>query len=93
MQGLASDPAPAPVPLRPDQAPSVCRIVLYRPLRREREGMGGAEAYPAVITRVWSPSCVNLHVLPDGGDAFFVTSRVLDPSGEAEGTWRWPARA
>lgn len=77
-----------PAPSQP--TPSIGRIVLYRPRGVERFERGGAEVYPAVITRVWSPTVVNLHVLADGGEAFFATSRIM---GEGEGGWTWPPRS
>jgi hypothetical protein len=64
-------------------------MVLYTPTEAERAGRGGAEHYPAVITRVWSPTCVNLQVLADAGTPFAVTSVTC---GRGERTWRWPAR-
>lgn len=46
---------------------------------------------PAVIVAVWPGSTtVNLHVLLDGVDAFWATSRA---EGDRPGTWAWPARA
>lgn len=92
------DPA-APTPIERAAAaiqdapvPAIGKIVLYAPTAAEREGRGSADYYPAVITRVWSRDCVNLHVLADAGPAFAVTSieYFMTP---AERTWRWPPRA
>lgn len=90
----ASPPAPeAPAPAaKPDDQPmpSIGRIVLYHPADHERDGRGEAEFYPAIITRVFSPVCVNLQVLADAGPAFAVTSRVR---GEDVLGWHWPKRS
>ena len=72
--------------------PSIGRMVLYMPTQEERGGRGGAEYYPAVITRVWSRHCVNLHVLADAGPAFPVTSATLCLA-PADRSWCWPPRA
>ena len=76
------------------QTPTVGRIVLYHPTPGERGGATDAPYFPAVITRVWSPTCVNLQVLTDAGQPFPVTSVQSSPAqGPApERTWRWPPR-
>jgi hypothetical protein len=48
------------------------------------------EVYPLIVTRVWSPGCVNGQVLLDGNDAFWVTSAT---EGTGPRTWAWPIRA
>lgn len=50
------------------------------------------EHWPAMITRVWSDECVNLHVLPDNGPAFCVTSIELDTEREEPRSWHWPEK-
>lgn len=47
------------------------------------------QIFPLIVTRVWSPGCVNGQVLLDGNDAFWVTSRT---EGTDPGTWQWPPR-
>ncbi len=47
------------------------------------------EQYPMVVTRVWSPGCVNGQVLLDGNDCFWATS-VSEGTGER--SWSWPPR-
>jgi hypothetical protein len=95
MHGPPPVPAPIPFPAAPHAPappPSVGRVVLYHPTEAEREGRGGGETYPALVTRVWSPTCVNLHVLADAGPAFFVTS-VEQARGRApQRAWSWPPR-
>lgn len=46
------------------QTPSVGRIVLV-PVDALRVPSNGAEVLPAIITRVWSDTMVNLHVFVD----------------------------
>lgn len=80
--------------------PSVGRIVLYRLTAGEsaascvhhgavRPLNNGAEVAPAIITRVFSDTCVNLRVLLDGPDTLWVTS--ANP-GDDERQWQWPPR-
>ncbi|HEY1034625.1 MAG TPA: hypothetical protein VGE09_06560 [Pseudoxanthomonas sp.] len=49
------------------------------------------QVYPAVIVAVWSPTCVNLHVILDGPDAYWATSRNPSKTGESnQFEWHWP---
>lgn len=48
------------------------------------------QVLPAVIVRVWDDGSVNLHILLDGTDAYWATSR---REGDEPGTWCWPERA
>jgi hypothetical protein len=72
--------------------PSVGRIVHYFT-------QDGAEVRPAIITRVWSPECVNLQVfgepLPNEPQGMFPTSvmKHLDGAQSKPRTWTWPPRA
>lgn len=74
-------------------SPSIGRIVHYRP------EAAGAEVRPAVITKVWSDTCVNLHVFggllagPDGT----VETQGNFPASVTESetsarSWFWPPR-
>lgn len=50
---------------------------------------------PAVAIRVWSEDenpPVNFHVLLDGNDTFWATSR-HEGGSKSHGTWHWPERA
>lgn len=81
---ICSEPPPTPT-----QMPSVGRIVQYTP---ERGGKGSP--YPAIITHVWSDTCVNLNVITDGSYPLdegerLPTSVVI---GVGPRTWAWPAR-
>lgn len=80
-----------------DQKPSVGRIVHYTPQEPAANGTKG-QPYPAVITHVWSDTCVNLNVLNDGS---FTLSRdecptsvtlAADASNPTPRTWHWPPR-
>lgn len=74
--------------------PSLGRIVLFKskdPLHLSN----GADEAPAIITRVWSDTCVNLTVFRDATEPLAVTSVVLAEDFEASGqwtAWRWPPR-
>jgi hypothetical protein len=48
------------------------------------------DVYPAVIVRTFGGTTVNLHVLLDGNDTFWATSRM---EGDEAGRWSWPPRA
>lgn len=78
------------------QKPSVGRIVHYLPTCHSDKG----QPWPAIITHVWSDTCVNLRVVEDPTfeirwlrDA--MTSSVSqsdDPDKPTPGTWQWPPR-
>lgn len=87
---LAAPPAVAVLPTEP--APTVGRVVLYRPTDDQRTLGGDGEYWPAVVTRVWSAECVNLHVLTDAAAAFPVTSVMREREDGQARVWRWPAR-
>lgn len=84
----AAPETPAPAPAA-EPMPSIGRVVLYHPADHERDGRGDGEFYPAIITRVFSPVCVNLQVMADAGPAFTVTSRMR---GTEVLGWHWPPR-
>ncbi len=69
--------------------PSLGRIVLFR-----SELSNGALEHPAIITRVWSDTCVNLTVFLDFGAPSLKTSVTFDESEapSAQYSWRWPPR-
>lgn len=77
----------------PQQKPSVGRIV-HVPV--DPATSNGATVAPAVITRVWSDSTVNVRVLHDGESITWRTSVVYredlaDVQGAAA-VWTWPER-
>lgn len=67
--------------------PTIGRIVLYRGVTSN-----GAEEHPAIVTRVWSDICVNLHVLLDNATPVSKTSVVQDEEMKQPQGWRWPPR-
>ena len=73
--------------------PSVGRIVLFRSTQSDHVGNGASEV-PAIITRVWTDTCVNLQVMRDAASPIPMTSVVYDedPIVTAYATWRWPPR-
>lgn len=84
--------------------PTIGRIVIYQPTAEDKGQSSSQEGFPAIITRVWSDTCVNLMVFRDFDTPITVTSvdRMLEPviGGNAEQaeqlssprTWRWPPR-
>lgn len=62
----------------PQQRPSVGRVVLYVPA--PGQAGGATDTCPAIITRVWSDTVVNLSVFPDMGAGFSVASVDLLPT-------------
>lgn len=65
-------------------SPTIGRIVHYY--------VGNeAEPLPAIITRVWSNECVNLHVFSDHGDDTLETSVPQRVTSTSWG-WDWPPR-
>jgi hypothetical protein len=84
------------------QKPSIGRIVHFVQDNPPRYGEGTVHL-PAVITAVWSDTCVNLQVFTDGSNseidgtnfqhAKWVTSATLDGSDSPHpGTWHWPEK-
>jgi hypothetical protein len=83
------------------RTPRVADCVVYRMGSREYDALprGSSEArvHAAIITRVYTPECVNLHVFFDAADNFVRTSVSHEPE-LAEGVentsgnshWLWP---
>lgn len=71
--------------------PTVGRVVLFR--SKDPQMTGGATEVPALVTRVWSDTCVNLQVMRDGHGAtpIGVTSVTYDDSDTMTSSycWRW----
>lgn len=89
----ASDAVASKLIATPTQKPSICRVVVYRTQHPEAQ-CNGTKDHPAVVTRVWGDTCVNLKVLPDCGPIYDVTSRMLiDPDDQQADGWFWPPRA
>lgn len=75
------------------QQPTIGRVVLYHPTPNPKSGL---EPYPAIITHVWSETCVNLAVQQDGSapiaDTLTPTSVMHESqAGEGMTSWSWPA--
>lgn len=70
--------------------PTVGRIVHYFP------DQDTANPLAAIVTRVWSPTCVNLQVFEDGSSPSRVkdatTSVQLRDESNKKNVWDWPAR-
>jgi hypothetical protein len=79
--------------------PSIGRIVHYV-MGADDKARHRCAHRPAIVTRVWSDTCVNLQVFTDGindcdegspgaNGVLWKTSASLDES-MAEGSWHWP---
>ena len=75
----------------PEQKPSLGRIVLFR-----SHVSDGQSEHPAIITRVWTDTCVNLTVFPDYGEPKLFSSVVqnedVGTAHAGQQAWRWPPR-
>lgn len=85
------------------QTPTVGRIVHYQLSAADaelidqlhafdqtaRNPVREGQVYPAQVTAVFSPSCVNLVVQLDGIAQYWATSR---QPGDQPGAWFWPPR-
>jgi hypothetical protein len=71
-----------------DQKPSVGRVVHYKPMVTDPPH-NNAAVLPAIITAVWSDTCVNLRVINDQVWDFWKTSANV---GDLDGQWNWPPR-
>lgn len=69
--------------------PTVGRIVHFRFPELEQGTNNHGPLAPAIITRVWSDTCVNLKVIADGPADIWKTS-VIQGDGDAQ--WSWPPR-
>lgn len=79
--------------------PTIGRIVNYvasdtdkgkmEAARKLNGGCNEANVLPAIVTAVWSDTCVNLRVIADGNLDIWVTSA---NQGLNPGQWSWPER-
>lgn len=67
--------------------PTVGRIVMYDD--------GGPTPKAAIVSHVWSDTCVNLHIMDANPSApvRLETSRLYNEVPGSVGTWRWPERS
>ncbi len=82
---------------QPEQVPvpTVGRIVHYNVREGESgiinfNGVRGGDVLPAIVVRVWTPTCVNLRIVCDGVHDAWQTSVCY---GTLPGQWSWPPRA
>lgn len=75
----------------PITTPSVGDVVLVPMVPSENNGSSVA---PAIITRVWNPTTINVRILPDGTGVGLRTSLVyaenLEGALEGSAVWTWP---
>ena len=69
--------------------PTIGRIVIFHFTDSEKNLNNQDTLAPAVITHVWSETCVNLKVFNDGEATLWKTSVSL---GEQPHQWSWPER-
>ncbi len=68
--------------------PKVGDMVLFK--QRSRDPVtNGTHIHPAVVTRVWSDTCVNLFVMLDATGGVSRTSVVLGPLDTDAEAWNW----
>ncbi len=67
--------------------PRAGTIVMYR--LAPGTGSNGCDEVPAIITRVWSPTCVNLTVFPDFAAPFCKTSVCQETAENPHSTWQF----
>lgn len=67
--------------------PTIGRVVIYTFNDSELVNNNYTKEAPAIITRVWTPTCVNLKVLTDGCHDLWKTSVSL---GGGQHQWHWP---
>ena len=67
--------------------PSIGRIVLFHGF-----DSNGSKEHPAIITRVWTDTCVNLSVFADYGGLTLKSSAIQDEEMKQDFGWRWPPR-
>lgn len=72
--------------------PEIGQIVKYIQPAGEKP-YNGHRDHPAIITAVWSETCVNLKVLFDCGPVEDRTSVCLDTPENPNCYWRWPEPA
>lgn len=76
--------------------PTIGRIVIYYPQKSERELLNNyLTKAPAIITAVWSDTCINLKVLCDGPFNLWKTSvnkfdSNINGTPFTENVWDWP---
>lgn len=71
--------------------PTVGRIVLFRSKNPDDLGNGAIEV-PAIVTRVWSDTCINCTVFRDNAAPLSATSVSMTDDFDAGGhhqAWRW----
>lgn len=83
-------PQPPPPTSQWEPKPSVGRIVHYHfPDNAQSAANNGQAIAPAIITAVWSDSCVNLKVLHDEQ---FNTWKTAVMKGTGPHNWNWPQK-
>lgn len=79
--------------------PTIGCIVIFRETVWQGEGTNGTRDHPAIVTRVWTDTCVNLHVFLDAHSSAPKSSVIQMPElpeavayTSSAGGWRWPDR-
>jgi hypothetical protein len=67
--------------------PKIGMRVLYKCAKPRPEWAGDQDQSPAIITRVWSDTCVNLTVFGDSACGAVSLTSVCCGTGEGQWTW------
>jgi hypothetical protein len=75
--------------------PTIGRIVHYKLTDDEISNLDGIHnnkmsLLPAIITTVWSDTCINVQVFVDGHKGSFWKTSINE--GSEAGSWSWPTR-
>lgn len=63
--------------------PTIGRVVWYHPSHADAVAKNPGDVHPALITKVWSASCINLAIFDSEGVPYQRTSILLVQDGES----------
>lgn len=78
--------------------PTIGRIVVYQTTEEDKNYFrllsakwnttNVSEQLPAIVTAVWSETCINVQVMLDGSQGTMWKTSISQ--GDGEGQWSWP---